>query len=145
MVKKLNAFEWSSYRAYAGLTPVPDWLHTTAILTFMPAGLGGGKPERYRQRFKDRLERGLGKGWKEGLAGDLMLGKKEFVEKVRKMPKGNRIEQKTLRALEEPPVDWIKSSRRLRNCGRNPGRRSVNAMGIRGGNWQCCLPGGMGV
>jgi REP-associated tyrosine transposase len=107
MVNELNAFEWSSYRAYSGLIKVPDWLHTAAILTFMPAGAGGGKRERYRQRFKDKIEAGdFGTSWKERLAGDLILGKKEFVDKVRRMLKGNRIEQKTLRALEEPPVDW---------------------------------------
>ena len=48
----------------------------------------------------------LGIGWKEKLAGDLILGGKDFVAKVRGMLKGDRTEQKSLRALEKPPIDW---------------------------------------
>ena len=56
-----------------------------------------------------RLEPGIfGISWKESLAGDLILGGKDFVAKVRKMLKGNRTEQKSLRALEKPPVDWMR-------------------------------------
>ena len=43
---------------------------------------------------------------KEKLAGDLILGGRDFVAKVQKLLKGDRTEQKSLRALEKPLVDW---------------------------------------
>jgi putative transposase len=107
MLEELKQFKWSSYRAYAGYEPVPKWLHTEAILAWVPARTLGGKLNQYRERFREKIGAGdLGTSWKERLAGDLILGRKDFVEKVRKMLKGNRTEQKPLRALEKPLVDW---------------------------------------
>jgi hypothetical protein len=106
IVEELKEFKWSSYRAYAGYTPVPKWLHTGAILKLVPARTLSGKRNEYRARFREKIGAGdLGTSWKERLAGDLILGGKDFVEKVRKMLKGNRTEQKPLRALEKPPTD----------------------------------------
>ena len=107
MVEELKEFKWSSYRAYAGYTPVPKWLHTGAILTLVPARTLSGKRKEYCARFREKIGAGdLGTAWKERLAGDLILGGKDFVEKVRTMLKGNRSEQKPLRALEKPPAHW---------------------------------------
>jgi putative transposase len=94
MVKELQEFKWSSYRAYAGYTPVP-------------ARTLSARRNQYRERFREKIGTGdLGIGWKEKLAGDLILGGKDFVAKVRGMLKGDRTEQKSLRALEKPPIDW---------------------------------------
>jgi hypothetical protein len=107
MVEELKEFKWSSYRAYAGFTPVPKWLYTKAISNSLPARTLSGKQSQYRQRFTEKIGAGdLGTSWKERLVGDLILGGTDFVEKVRKMLRGNRTEQKPLRALEKPPVDW---------------------------------------
>jgi REP-associated tyrosine transposase len=107
MVKELREFHWGSYRAYAGYVAVPKWLHTKSILNWVPGRTLSGKRSQYRERFREKIGAGdLGTTWKERLAGDLILGGKDFVEKVRKMLKGNRTEQKPLRALEKPPVDW---------------------------------------
>jgi putative transposase len=109
MAEELKEYKWGSYRAYAGYKPVPKWLHTEAILTWIAARTPSAKREKYRERFREKIGTGvLGTAWKEELAGDLILGAKGFVEKVRKMLKGNRTEQKALRALEKPPVDWAR-------------------------------------
>ena len=109
MVEELKEFNWSSYRAYAGYAPVPKWLATEAILKLVRARTLRAKQNQYRERFREKIGAGdLGTSWKEKLAGDLILGGKDFVEKVRKMLKGNRIEQKPLRALEKAPVDWVR-------------------------------------
>jgi putative transposase len=107
MVKELTEFKWSSYRSYAGYTPTPNWLCTQAVMRSVPARTRGGKRDQYRQRFRERMGAGeLGTSWKESLAGDLVLGGKDFVERVRKLLAGDRNEQKPLREMEKPPVDW---------------------------------------
>jgi REP-associated tyrosine transposase len=107
MVNELKEFKWSSYRAYAGYAPVPKWLSTEEILALVPGRTSGAKREQYRARFGEMIGAGdLGIGWKERLAGGLILGGSDFVAKVRKMLKGDRTEQKSLRTLEKPPVDW---------------------------------------
>ena len=107
MVEELKKFRWSSYRAYAGHSAIPKWLYTEAILNCVPVQTLSGKRNHYRERFREKIGAGdLGTAWTERLEGDLLLGGKDFVEKVRKMLKGDRIEQSSLRALEKAPVDW---------------------------------------
>jgi hypothetical protein len=77
------------------------------ILASVPGRTSGAKCEQYRARFTELIGAGdLGIAWKEKLAGGLILGGNDFVAKVRKMLKGDRTEQKSLRTLEMPPVDW---------------------------------------
>jgi putative transposase len=107
MTSKLKEFKWSSYRAYAGYAPVPKWLSTEEILASVPGRSSGLKRELYRARFTQMIGAGdLGIAWREKLVGGLILGGNDFVAKVRKMLKGDRAEQKSLRTLEKPPVDW---------------------------------------
>jgi hypothetical protein len=107
MVKELTEFKWSSYRSYAGYCAAQKWLYTETVMSWVPARTHGGKRYQYRERFRQMMGAGdLGTSWKESLAGDLILGGEDFVEKVRKKPEGNRNEQKPLREMEKPPVDW---------------------------------------
>src|SRR6516225_3011794 len=121
MVKELTEFKWSSYRAYAGFTPAPKWLCTEVVMKWVPARTQRGKRVRYRQRFRDLIGVGdLGTSWQESLSGDLVLGGKDFVEKVRKLLKGNRNEQKALREMEKPPVDWERITSAIEKLWRKP-------------------------
>jgi hypothetical protein len=107
MVKELQEFKWSSYRAYAGYVPAPKWLYTQEVLAWVPGRMFSAKRNEYRERFTERIGAGdLGVTWKEKLAGELVLGGEDFVAKVRELAKGDRLEQKSLRALEKPPVNW---------------------------------------
>ena len=107
MVEQLQELKWGSSRAYAGYSAVPRWLYTEAVLDWVPGRTLSAKRNRYRARFNERIGAGdLGIDWKERLAGDLILGGKDFVAKVREMLKGDRTEQKSLRALEKPLLDW---------------------------------------
>ena len=107
MVKEFTEFRWSSYRSYAGHAPAPKWLCTEAVMKWVPGRTQGRKQNQYRERFREMMGTGdLGTTWKESLAGDLVLGGKDFVARVRKMLAGDRNEQKSLREMEKPPVDW---------------------------------------
>jgi hypothetical protein len=80
---------------------------TEEILASAPRRMPGAKREQYRTRFTEMIRAGnLGTAWKEQLAGGLVLGGNDFVAKVRKLLKGDRTEQKSIRTLENPPVDW---------------------------------------
>jgi putative transposase len=121
MVKELREFKWSSYRSYAGYTPAPKWLCTEAVMSWVPARTQGRKRDQYRQRFREMMGAGdLGTSWKESLAGDLVLGGKDFVERVRKILGGNRNEQKALREMEKPPVDWERITSAIEQLWRRP-------------------------
>ena len=88
-----------------------------------PARTQGGEREQYRQRFREMMGAGdLGTSWKESVAGDLVLGGKDFVERVRKMLAGNRNEQKALREKEKPPVDWERITSAIEKLWRKPWR-----------------------
>jgi putative transposase len=107
MVKELTEFRRSSYRAYAGHAPAPKWLCTEAVMKWVPGRTQDAKQNQYRERFREMMGTAdLGTSWKESLAGDLVLGGKDFVARVRKMLAGDRNEQKSLREMEKPPVDW---------------------------------------
>jgi hypothetical protein len=107
MVKELEEFRWSSYRAYAGYVTPPKWLCTEEVLAWVPGRMFSAKRNEYRDRFRERIGAGdLGVTWKEKLAGDLVLGGEDFAAKIRELAKGDRLEQKSLRALEKPPVNW---------------------------------------
>jgi hypothetical protein len=141
MVKELTEFKWSSYRSYAGYAPVPEWLSTEAVMNWVPARTRGAKREQYRQRFLEMIGAGdLGTTWKESLAGNLVLGGRDFVERVRKMLAGNRNEQKALREMEKPPVDWDRITSAIEELWRKTLERSQWAprrSGTRAGNVDC--------
>jgi len=51
----LRAYEWSSYRRYIGLAPVPPWLIREPLLAVLP---GAGEPQsRYRRYVENGLRR----------------------------------------------------------------------------------------
>jgi hypothetical protein len=57
MAKELETYRWSSFRAYAGLAPVPPWLEVKAIYDLMPPLGGDGKRRAtiYRKHFAKLL------------------------------------------------------------------------------------------
>src|SRR5207302_3132871 len=59
------------------------WLHTKSVLNWIPVRTPNGKRNQYRERFREKIgARDLGTVSKERLAGDLILGENDFVEKV---------------------------------------------------------------
>jgi hypothetical protein len=109
MTKELETYRWSSFRAYAGLAPVPPWLEVKAVYDLMPPLGGGGKRRAtiYRKHFAELLmSDDLRSSWKEQLLAGPVIGGEAFVEKVRRLVAGNRNEQTALRALEKPSLEW---------------------------------------
>ena len=92
-VRAAKDWPWSSYRATAGLSPVPSFLTTDWILSQF-ARSRTKAPGAYR-RF---VSRGKGARPWEGLRGQIYLGSEAF---VRKLPKGGRGLSEVPRAQRE--------------------------------------------
>jgi REP element-mobilizing transposase RayT len=78
-LEKLRAFNWSSYKAYAGYESSPEWLHTEVILD-----RSGGK-EKYRRQLHLHVSRGMDPEEFECLRGRVAIGAAAFVEQARKL------------------------------------------------------------
>jgi putative transposase len=79
VVKKPEAWRWSSYQATAGLRKKPDYLTTDWIL-----GLFNSKRTVAQREYRAFLREGIHRGspWEE-LQGQVLLGEEGFVEKFK--------------------------------------------------------------
>jgi putative transposase len=107
MRKALIEYRWSSFRAYAGLVARPRWLDIEETLSELPGRTLRLQQLGYREHFAEMLGTGeFGVGWKETLVTELALGSEDFVNRVRRLIKGDRNEQKPVRQLERVLVNW---------------------------------------
>jgi REP element-mobilizing transposase RayT len=70
-----HEYQWSSYRATAGLARVPPWLRVNQLLQLL-----GGDPASSQMRYREFVAEGLGptsSPW-ERLVGQIFLGTEEF-------------------------------------------------------------------
>jgi len=95
----LREYRWSSYRAYAGWARGPAWLDAAAVLAQWPEG-GQRKQSAYREHVEHAVREGLPRSPWERLEAGMVLGGREFVDRVRARLRGNRREQTELRRLE---------------------------------------------
>jgi REP element-mobilizing transposase RayT len=98
-VAALREYRWSSYRAYVGLERGPGWLTTEPVLATSSAGDEAGRRRAYREYVEEAVREGLAESPWEKLEGRVVLGGREFVERVRGALKGNAKEQPGLRQL----------------------------------------------
>ncbi len=80
----LRKHPWSSYHAYAGYAPKPDWL--TCDRLWWPAGQekGAGPKADYRRYIEDYLKQGVEEGAFERLTAALAIGGTSFIEGLRR-------------------------------------------------------------
>ena len=86
-VKLMRQFCWSSHRIYGGLGAALPWLSIAELRR-----RAGGK-ERYRTRVRQMITRGVDVNENEKLRESLVLGSREFMEKLRGMVGGPDREQ----------------------------------------------------
>ena len=88
-LSKLRKYRWSSYQAYAGYAPVPEWLRTSEMLR-RACRRKSERVERYRSDIQARLTKGLEPDLKERLADGFALGTEAFRESIRLAGKDGR-------------------------------------------------------
>ena len=99
-VRRLRGYRWSSYRAYVGLERGREWLVTERVMALLGGGTGPAGREKYRAFVEAAVREGLVESPWEQLTAGLLLGGREFVERMRQLAKGNMQQQPALRALQ---------------------------------------------
>jgi len=100
-VEALRQYRWSSYRGYIGLEKAPAWLVCQEMLKRVESGKHG-RQKGYRQYVEEALREGATAPW-EQLQGQVILGDRQFVERLEEDLQGNRREQPSLRQLSWRP------------------------------------------
>lgn len=73
----LRRHAWSSYRAYAGYGPSPQWLDSATLLR------RAGGAEKYRLALEERIRQGTKEDYRSRIRWGLVLGGERFARKVR--------------------------------------------------------------
>jgi REP element-mobilizing transposase RayT len=107
LVKAPGDWEWSSYRATAGLEPCPEWLDA-AFLQDVFGSRRATATARYRE-FVAEGDRATYEPWKQ-VVGQIYLGSESFAEESRAQrsaPERNREVPRSQREPVAPPVDEV--------------------------------------
>jgi REP element-mobilizing transposase RayT len=129
----LNGYRWSSYRAFAGYEPQPQWLETNAI-----ASLIEGDPRRWRSKYRALVQEGAREGalspW-PAVEAQAVLGGHALLEEVRTQIKEGRREIVGKRSLNRrctfedavAVVEWHSRTpwEKFKNLRGHPGREMV--------------------
>jgi hypothetical protein len=99
-VRRLREYRWSSYRAYAGFERGPEWLTTGRVLEMLGAGTDQERREQYREFVELAAREGAKASLWARLVAGLVLGGREFVERMRGLASGDEQEQTELRRLK---------------------------------------------
>jgi REP element-mobilizing transposase RayT len=84
----LREHPWSSYHAYAGYAPAPDWLTCERLWWSTGQEEGVDPKAAYRRYLEDHVLQGAGEGVYARLTAALAIGGASFVERLRrKVPK----------------------------------------------------------
>jgi hypothetical protein len=80
----LRGYRWSSYRAYCGASPAPEWLCTKELLAKMGGGSLGQRRARWREYHEGPLREGhVEEIWSQVVAG-AVLGSELVLAEIRK-------------------------------------------------------------
>ncbi len=99
IVAKPEAYEWTSFAAYAGVKPSPEWLVRGFIL-----GYFSPQKKAAQKRYKVFVESILGRPGDsplENLPGGMILGRQQFVETIRAEHLSDKQPGRDLPALKE--------------------------------------------
>jgi putative transposase len=107
-VEALQSYPWSSYAYYSGQAKAPEWLRTEIILDLVSGrGSAVAKAEAYRRELEQAAAVDeLGSDWKSELKATLLLGPSEFVERMKKLLKGDHREQTGIRKAKQGSLTW---------------------------------------
>jgi hypothetical protein len=105
-IQKLREYQWSSYRAYIGLTKRPPWLEREAILQ-----LGGNRkretPGYYRRYVEEAVREGLAVGPWEQMRDRTVLGGQQFARRLAKGWKIGTSKNGAERRMGAPSVEEV--------------------------------------
>jgi len=118
----LEKYRWSSLRGYLKASERESWVNYDEVL-----GQVGGSRSRYRQFIEEGVEGGYDTPW-EKLKGQVILGREEFVRKLKRktIGKASAREQPSMKVIEAVRPDDV-----LRKVSRKLGIKSAELVGKR--------------
>lgn len=81
---KLRSHRWSSYPAYAGYAPKPEWLTCETLWKRACAGKGQDAKAEYRRYLEDYLRQGVEEGAFARLTAAVAIGGTAFIGRLRR-------------------------------------------------------------
>ena len=102
-VAALRRFQWSSYRAYIGLSRQPPWLKTKPVLRF-DGGKQAEQVENYRLHVENAVREGLDRSPWEEVRDQVVLGSEKFIRALL-TPAGGGADHERVRRLNENRPD----------------------------------------
>lgn len=106
-VAALRAYRWSSYPCYSGKQKTPGWMTTETILELLGQRASAAQAAMYRQELEAAAALGQCEtDWKADLKATLLLGPKEFVDRMKGLLRGDRREQTGLRKASQGTLSW---------------------------------------
>ena len=109
-IEHLRNYRWSSYRAYVGREPAPDWLTCHRILELGGLGAEPKRREAYARYVEEAVREGLPATPWEQLRERLVLGSAAFLREVRQRVSGPHREQPQSRGWRSRP-NWEETLR----------------------------------
>ena len=103
-LEELRRYRWSSYRAYAGYEPAPEWLHTADLLTCVDAREQA--QAHYRAEVQARLTHGMEVGHAERLRDAVAIGSARFAQRLRAAATGESLRGSSGKSALRRRVAW---------------------------------------
>lgn len=82
-INYLDNFSWSTYKSYAGLIEMPDWIHSDVILTKFEASNLRDQQQAYAEYVKEGIIKDIDNPF-ESVKKQTILGDDTFVEKIKR-------------------------------------------------------------
>jgi putative transposase len=144
LVKRPDAYAWSSYRALVGLAPAPVWLDAQPIYTQLAPGKSAA---RAADKYAEFVAQGKGIAlWDEHLRQQIYLGDNAFVSRMQKLADIDDTQKvqvsKTHLSAPTDDLQAYASSRAATKAQRN--RNIVDAF-HQGGHSQTAIASAFGV
>ena len=107
-VKKVDQYEWSSYRGYVGREKEQRWMESGCVLSQLST-----RPARARRKYKEYVEEGIRKRIDDPLRevhGQVILGTERFIEQTKELLRGKVLTPEIVereRLQEHPGIEEI--------------------------------------
>jgi putative transposase len=136
LVKKAQAWPWSSYRAHVGLAPTPEWLDSDGLHGYLLGRPVDGARSRQRAvamyvELVEQAREDDASFWQDALRGQVFMGDAAFMHRMQNHAEPTRLRAANVpKALRQSPATWRQV---LAQCGGN--RDRALAMAYREAGW----------
>jgi len=96
-LRALRRYAWSSYRSYLGIGTRPEWLERRRLWAMAGGRTQADQRRQYQEFVEQAVREGLPEERWQRMERAVVIGGREFVERMRRVIRGHRVEQPELR------------------------------------------------